>query len=165
MSNSKIKSKDLSYDASLPPFLQRLKNQHAGLGDRHERAIARPKRARDTNDEDEPTVVDENGETISNKELAERTAAATTEAELSSNNATTGESASDGAAELFRRPDAQVTDGKASHKRKAVKIVGEDDGTAVDSHVDQISENKPAKKMKMKKKSQAIKLAFEDEDG
>ena len=71
MPEGKIKAKDLQYDNSLPPFLQRLHAQNAGRGDqdRHERPLARPKRAKDHDEDDEPTVVDEAGETVSKAEL------------------------------------------------------------------------------------------------
>lgn len=63
MSNPKITPKNLSYDSTLPPFLQRLQNANAdsGLNGRHERAMARPRRARTAQDEEDdmPTYVDE----------------------------------------------------------------------------------------------------------
>jgi hypothetical protein len=68
---SKIKPKDLQYDSSLPPFLQRLKAGRSEGDGRHERAIARPKRARnpEEEEEDEPTYVDESGVNLGEGEL------------------------------------------------------------------------------------------------
>lgn len=70
---SKIKPKDLQYDTTLPPFLQRLKAGQPDSDGRHERAIARPKRARNPEDdeEDEPTYVDESGVNLGRGELWE----------------------------------------------------------------------------------------------
>lgn len=73
---SKITPKNLSYDTSLPPFLQRMRGEFASSNDdgRHERAIARPKRARNAEDDedDEPTYVDEStNHTLSREEYKE----------------------------------------------------------------------------------------------
>ncbi|KAK3111465.1 hypothetical protein LTR53_013252, partial [Teratosphaeriaceae sp. CCFEE 6253] len=77
MSN-KIKAKDLSYDSALPPFLQRLHDQKAGRGDtdRHEHALARPRKAKDHDEDDGPTVVDDSGETVSKEQYETLTKAA-----------------------------------------------------------------------------------------
>ena len=72
MSGDKIKSKDLSYDSSLPPFLQRLRDQNSGRDtDRHEREIARPKGKKDAQaeEDDGPTVVDDSGETVTKEQI------------------------------------------------------------------------------------------------
>ena len=81
MPEGKIKAKDLQYDNSLPPFLQKLHAQNAGIGDqdRHERPLARPQRARTHDEDDEPTVVDEAGETVSKAELEKMASAASGE--------------------------------------------------------------------------------------
>ncbi|KAI9796967.1 MAG: hypothetical protein M1825_006281 [Sarcosagium campestre] len=64
-------AKNLSYELKEPSFLRKLKSQYGG-GDaqRHERPIARPKRLRTGDDEDdEPTYVDdETNQTISKDE-------------------------------------------------------------------------------------------------
>src|SRR5690349_5732464 len=63
----KLSAKNLSYDASLPPFLQRLHAQNTTSP----AALPRPKRATNPNDseEDEPVYVDADGATIDASEL------------------------------------------------------------------------------------------------
>lgn len=76
---SNIKAKDLSYNSTLPPFLQRLRalNSSQSASGRHEQPIARPKRARAAEDEeeDEPTYVDSNGLHMSHAEFQSMKAA------------------------------------------------------------------------------------------
>ena len=74
---SKITPKNLSYDSTLPPFLQRLQaNNHSHSRDgRAEFQVARPRKGRDAeaDAEDEPVVFDEgSGETLTRKEWEER---------------------------------------------------------------------------------------------
>ncbi|KAI9051440.1 hypothetical protein LZ554_004486 [Drepanopeziza brunnea f. sp. 'monogermtubi'] len=74
---SKITSKNLHYDDTLPPFLARLRaNNDAGDG-RHEYTVARPKKTRTAEDEaeDEPVYFDEgSGETLTKSEWEAREA-------------------------------------------------------------------------------------------
>ncbi|WPG99801.1 Hypothetical protein R9X50_00262000 [Acrodontium crateriforme] len=155
--SGKIKGKDLVYDKSLPSFLQRL---HAAKGangdaDRHERQIARPTKARDVNEDDGPTIVDETGETVTKDELEKMAADDGTKDETQA-----GEVESAG----LKRPekDVMIAVG-ATKKRKAAKVIGDDDepsanSTAVPSEESTKSVKKP------KKKTKAIKLAFDDDD-
>lgn len=73
--DQKFKPKDLSYDSTLPPFLQRLRALHSSntSDGRHERPQSRPKRVRAEEDEeeDEPTYVAEDGTTMSHSEMME----------------------------------------------------------------------------------------------
>ncbi|KAF7921768.1 hypothetical protein BELL_0325g00150 [Botrytis elliptica] len=73
---SKITSKNLSYDSTLPPFLQRLQSNHASTSDgRHEFTISRPRKPidEDAERESEPVVFDEvSGETWSKEEWERR---------------------------------------------------------------------------------------------
>ena len=171
MPEGKIKSKDLSYEATLPPFLQKLHAQKAGWGDedRHERPIARPKRAKAHDDEDEPTVVDEAGETVSRAELKKMTAAQDGEGE-DENVKTVGEESelpkgSGAIQDEVQRPDQKVTDGTATKKRKLAKVVGEDEEGKAITETHSVNESVPKKVVKKaKKKARPIKLAF-DEDG
>jgi len=176
--SSKIKAKDLSYDSALPPFLQRLHDQKAGRGDtdRHERQAARPKRAKDPNDDDGPTMVDESGESVS-KEEYERLTKADAETEgPASGGVVEGNGQHDAAvamsgaplAEDGKKPHFKATTGPATKKRKAAKVVGDHDGdeepalTATAKGDKVATEKKPA--AKPKKKAKAIKLAFDDAD-
>ncbi len=168
MAAGKIKSKDLTYDANLPPFLQRLHAQKAGLGDqdRHERQIARPKREKVHDDEDEPTVVDESGETVTKAELEKMTASDKTlpEGVEDEKRPTNGEDASQVSRTRPSAGQAKVTDGTATKKRKAIKVISEDgDGNASNKDSNDESSAKPAAK-KSKKKGKPIKLAFDEGD-
>ncbi|TGO83514.1 hypothetical protein BPOR_0635g00040 [Botrytis porri] len=73
---SKITSKNLSYDSTLPPFLQRLQSNHSTTSDgRHEFTISRPCKPIDeeAERESEPVVFDEvSGETLSKDEWERR---------------------------------------------------------------------------------------------
>lgn len=173
MSN-KIKSKDLSYDSSLPPFLQRLHNQNAGGdADRHERQIARPRKARDPNDDDGPTVVDETGETLTKEQVEDLTGASTKltdhdSADVSGSGEGAGESETiDGAPNSkissevpSKYTESGITDGTAQKKRKIAKVIGEDAGPAAQPPEGQSTPKKPAKKMK--KKTQ-VKIMYDDD--
>ncbi len=170
VAEGKIKSKDLTYEASLPPFLQRLHDQKAGRGDpdRHDTRFARPKRAKDDDAEDGPTVVDESGDNISKEDLeklqketdakddddkirehldgdAQREAKPLASGAIQEN----GE----------RKMEQKTTDGKATQKRKAAKVVGEEAGGDEENAAD------PKTVKKAKKKTKPIKLAFDDGDG
>ncbi|KAM0722114.1 hypothetical protein Q7P37_001555 [Cladosporium fusiforme] len=173
--SGKIKSKDLQYDSSLPPFLQRLRAQNAGYGedgdpDRHERPLARPKKAKNPDEDDGPTVVDESGETVS-KEEYEKQLKGTAEGEEEGGNVT-GELKGDGQPEASGAPPAEsasrveqkITDGTTVKKRKVGKVVGDDnEDDTKDNTGQKNTAQKPAKKAK--KKAKPIKLAFEDEEG
>lgn len=169
MPDAKIKSKDLSYDPTLPPFLQRLHAQKAGRGgdpDRHEHAIARPKRVKKDAVDDGPTIVDESGETIEKAELEKMNGAL--ENGKDDVEATPVTDAQDtGIAPLERKGDGQkVTDGGvgiANKKRKVVKVVGDDD-EAKGEELEQDGEEKSKPVKKSKKKSKPIKLAFDGEE-
>lgn len=173
--SGKIKSKDLQYDSTLPPFLQRLRAQNAGYGeggdpDRHERPLARPKKAKNPDDDDGPTVVDESGETISKSDY-ERQLKGDAQGEEDGGNVT-GELKGDGKPEASGalpsddgpRIEQKVTDGTAVKKRKVAKIIGDEAGDDTNNDTkDQGIAQKTIKKAK--KKAKPIKLAFEDDDG
>jgi hypothetical protein len=162
MVEGKIKGKDLQFDKSLPPFLQRLHAQKGGFGDadRHERAIARPKKAKDDNEDDGPTMVDETGETLTKDEYEKLTTASAVPEEGSASELearpTTGEEAS------AAKVDRKVTDGAASKKRKVAKIVGEEEGTTPQGDDAAVA---PKVVKKAKKKAKPVKLAFDDDEG
>jgi Domain of unknown function (DUF4604) len=177
MSNPKITPKNLSYDSSLPPFLQRLHNSStlngASLDGRHERAIARPKRARDANadKEDEPVFVDEEtGEVVSGEQLkalveGEQAEPGGTEEELA---------AEDGKEETAKEKDKQTATIGASRKRKAAKVIGgdvSDEDTQAASSAGKEKRGGQAKiggatEKKAKGKGKKVKLSFgDDEEG
>lgn len=176
----KLKSKDLTYDSSLPPFLRRLHAQKGGFGDqdRHERPVARPKRAKAHEEDDEPTVVDESGETVSKADLEKMTAAEGISKVLSEGaeeggnvtgslkgegEAMVSGAIQDGTAGL--KSEQKVTDGAAVKKRKIVKVVGEDEHDRPDDSKDDEGKGTSAKKVAKKgKKAKPIKLAFDEGD-
>lgn len=158
MVEGKIKGKDLQFDKSLPPFLQKLHAQKGGFGDtdRHERAIARPKKAKDDNDDDGPTMIDESGETLTKDEYARLAGAEIAVGE----SVVEPDARSTGGEPSTAKVDPKVTNGPALKKRKAAKVIGDD---AENSHEeDGAVASKPAKKIK--KKGKPVKLAFDDAD-
>ncbi|OQN97440.1 hypothetical protein B0A48_16599 [Cryoendolithus antarcticus] len=168
--SGKIKSKDLTYDSNLPPFLQRLHAKNTGYGpdndpDRHERQVARPKKAKNPDDDDGPTVVDETGEEVSNEKLQEltkeqapdETAGGTVTGELDAKDEAEASGALPDDHENVKPKEVKAVNGAAAKKRKAAKVVGQDED--VEDEVK--DERKPAKKSK--KKGKPVKLAF-DED-
>ena len=165
--SSKIKSKDLNYDKSLPPFLQRLHDQKAGRGDtdRHEQQVARARRAKDPNDDDGPTVVDESGETVSKEEF-EKLNQVVSEGvhdtdSIREVHESAGEPKMSGALpeNATQRTDSKVTAGTAQKKRKAVKAIGAQDD--VEDGDEAPADKKVIKKAK--KKAKPVKLAFDEE--
>lgn len=170
--SDKIKSKDLSYDTTLPPFLQRLHNQNAGRGDadRHERAIARPKKAKDPSDDDGPTVVDESGETLSKDEVEKLTKQAEQGIEDTVN--VTGEldpatePTASGALPDLKVSESKVTDGTAMKKRKVAKVIGtdDDDDDAATKFEAGAAKGVARAVKKANKKSKPLKLAFDEEE-
>ncbi|RMY03002.1 hypothetical protein D0868_07688 [Hortaea werneckii] len=184
MSGDKIKSKDLSYDSSLPPFLQRLRDQNSGRDtDRHEREIARPKGKKDAQaeEEDGPTVVDDSGETLTKEQVASMNEAVEEKERSESNvgGSVKGqlENAGDVVATSGALPDDEptrkgdtVTEGKAVKKRKVGKVVGGDENEEEgDEQARKPSDpaapgEKESAGKKIKKKAKQIKLAFNDDD-
>ncbi|KAK4505728.1 hypothetical protein PRZ48_003693 [Zasmidium cellare] len=168
--SDKIKSKDLSYDSSLPPFLQRLRDQNAGRGDtdRHERAIARPKKSKDPNEDDGPTVVDESGETLSKDEVEKLTKQPEPGIEDTENVKGEIDPATEPKAS-GALPDTKknVTDGATTKKRKVAKAIGEDDDdeeVATEKPKDGAENGVTKSVKKAKKKAKPVKLAFDDEE-
>ena len=171
--SGKIKSKDLSYDSSLPPFLQRLRAQNTGYGDdgdpdRHQVPLARPKKAKNPDDDDGPTFVDESGETVSKADYERRLKGDVTGEETGDN--VTGELEGDGKPEASGalpadskpRVEQKLTDGAAIKKRKVAKVVGDEDEDGSSKLEKDIA---PKAVKKAKKKAKPIKLAFDDDDG
>ena len=186
-----IRSKDLSYDksASQPAFLQRLRDQNAGItaSGRHERPVARPQRLRNNQDEDEdaPTyVVEGSSEVISRAEYEKLTSGAegedagdvetkfgdvkdmvTGELQSQSPKASGALPSDEKDSETKASRSSTVVDaGKAaSKKRKVAKVVGGDDDEDEEGEKDKASSNDKAKR-KVKKKGKAIKLSFGDDE-
>src|ERR1700712_2994089 len=72
---SKITPKNLQYDSTLTPFLARLQQNNSNSDGRHEYTVARPKKARNAEDEaeDEPVYFnEETGETLTKSQWEEK---------------------------------------------------------------------------------------------
>ncbi|TGO39462.1 hypothetical protein BHYA_0053g00170 [Botrytis hyacinthi] len=119
---SKITSKNLSYDSTLPPFLQRLQSNHASSSDgRHEFTISRPRKPidEDAERESEPVVFDEvSGETLSREEWERREK----EREEEGGGKETEEGEGE---EIEKKESAKMAVGiGGSKKRKVGKVIG-----------------------------------------
>lgn len=169
MAPDKIKSKDLSYSSDLPPFLQRLHDQKAGRGDtdKHEFQTTRPKRAKNPDDDDGPTIVDESGENVTKEDFQKLGAAETV------GNSVTGDLESEepkGSGALQndeaagRKGRENVTDGTAVKKRKVGKVVGEDEAATEEQDGENQNDGAAKKVVKKAKKKAKVKLAFDDGD-
>ncbi|KAI4672920.1 uncharacterized protein J4E78_001423 [Alternaria triticimaculans] len=161
-----FKAKDLHFDSSQPAFLQRLRGQlTSGDTARHEHPIARNKRMKKDDDEDDaPTyVMEETNQSLSKEEY---------DALVSGkDDKEGGEPAAD---EAGKKKDSDATSqskdkiaevGAFSKKRKAAKIIG--DGQDESKKGEEADVKKPEAKpvKKPKKKAKAVKLTFgEDED-
>ncbi|KAF2103476.1 hypothetical protein NA57DRAFT_72451 [Rhizodiscina lignyota] len=157
-----FKAKDLSYEAKEPAFLRRLRGEVAGSGDsdRHERQIARPKRLKKDDEEDDgPTyVIEESGDTVSKADYEAMLA----KDEEGPDADETSKGPDGEAADAKEKSKQQVAEaGQGMKKRKVGKVIGtaeEDDGSPGDD------KKEPAKKMAKKpRKKTKIKLSFEDE--
>ncbi|KAJ5050610.1 uncharacterized protein L3040_002486 [Drepanopeziza brunnea f. sp. 'multigermtubi'] len=176
---SKITSKNLHYDDTLPPFLARLHaNNDAGDG-RHEYTVARPKKTRTAEDEaeDEPVYFDEgSGETLTKSEWEAREAGEDVERYVEGS-IEAGKKGGLGKADIGKEKIAGIGGGK---KRKAGKVVGAEDeddedgdGYAPEKFYAEKKDataktpstsTKKTEKAKPGKKAKKIKLSFGDDD-
>ncbi|RVX66031.1 hypothetical protein B0A52_10118 [Exophiala mesophila] len=173
-------AKNLHYDKQEPAFLRRLKGQFGGDDGRHNVQIARPKRDRlkTADDDDDPLIVDEQGETVAKEDYERRLKGeggdATTEADgETSTKAPDSQQAQDAGAE--RQKVTGIGESKAK-KRKVGKIVGGDEQDEVSGPSgvkgqDTGASSKEAENIKgqdapvtKKKKAKKIKLSFDEPD-
>lgn len=170
----KITSKNLSYDDSLPPFLARLRNQHAASSTEPDPILASRRRAakpRSASEEaeDGPLVVDEEGVVVSGVTVG-KDGVVTEEKEGL-------ETEGDGevAEKEGKGKEEKVAAIGAGRKRKIGKVVGggaeeEEKGppkvaTTVTENIKEKKKEKNKELPKGKKKAKKIKLSFGDEDG
>ncbi|ATZ52913.1 hypothetical protein BCIN_08g05300 [Botrytis cinerea B05.10] len=125
---SKITAKNLSYNSTLPPFLQRLQSNHESTSSgRHEFSIPRARKPidEDAERESEPVVFDEaSGETISREEW-ERREKEREDGETKENEG--GEGGGEGELEKKENGDGDVgvkVGIGGSRKRKVGKVIG-----------------------------------------
>ena len=152
-------------DNSQPAFLQRLRGQlTSGDTARHEQPIARNKRMKKDDDEDDaPTyVMEETNQSLTKEEY---------EAFVSGKDGK-GEDDADGTGQLEKesqttatKPKEKIAEvGANTKKRKAAKIISDDqEGSKEAGGKDSERSNAKAVK-KPKKKGKAVKLTFGDED-
>ena len=177
------RSKNLEYEANEPAFLRRLRAQNAGGDGRHERPLARPKKARTDDEDDAPAyVVQDSNETLSKAEYetllksqdASATAPSTEGAshESGSKNETLGitgtlestEPKASGALSRDRdEPAAPIEATMGSKKRKVAKVIGGDpDGN---DRPDELIDRVPASdRKKPRRKGKSVKLSFDNDD-
>ena len=169
---SKITPKNLSYDSTLPPFLQRLQANNISLDGRSEFQSARPKKPRnaDADAEDEPVYFDEeSGETLTKKEWEDKDKAENVDED---GNAQSGDGKEGLATEKKEAEKEKIAAIGASKKRKAGKVVGgdeeDDKGNAVGGlnkvGKTEKNEGKKIEKGKSVKKGKKIKLSFGDDE-
>lgn len=160
-----------------PSFLRKLKREHGGDSDRHDRPQARPKRLKKTDDDDDdgPTYVDEEShDTISKAEFeamagdAARTENEKTSTETPGAPETSEPSDKGGSGPNLTQtlaPKENVVDVGARKKRKVVKAVGEsqavDEPDATPTEESKLDE-RPRKPMAPKGKKKKMKLSFDN---
>jgi Domain of unknown function (DUF4604) len=169
---SKITPKNLHYDNSLPPFLARLQANNASQDGRQEYHAARPKKARNAEEEaeDEPVYFDEGtGETLTKTEWEAKEAEdAGKEEREEKTTDNKGRGEVERGTELKESKEKLAAIG-SSKKRKAGKVVG---GEGYGEEATAETEQKPipttggekAQKGKSVKKGKKIKLSFGDDE-
>jgi Domain of unknown function (DUF4604) len=172
-----INAKNLQYEKQEPAFLRRLRSETTG--DRHTVSIARPRKPRlETGDDDGPTMVDEQGETVTEKEYQDLlqgkgktaplsrddvSAAVKSDADLE-NEEPMPEQTDDGAKESDKRLTAVNSGPK---KRKQVKAIAAEPEPAPElpaannSSSDAKLDDEPNTRTRPKKKKK-VKLSFDD---
>ncbi|KAF2865511.1 hypothetical protein BDV95DRAFT_586549 [Massariosphaeria phaeospora] len=154
-----FKAKDLSYDASQPAFLRRLRGEMAGDDSvRHEQPIPRNKRMKKDEEEDDPTYVLEDTNQSLTKAEFEALAAGKNPKDIQETGGCPDDKSKLGEpAALPKDNIAEV--GKVTKKRKAVKIISEeqDEGKSANP-------TGPKVTRKPKKKGKAVKLSFGDQE-
>lgn len=132
----KITPKNLSYDTTLPPFLQKLQNNYdrgvEGRDGRHENALlrVRPKRARNAEEEeeDEPVYVDEEGNVVGKEGLVEEGVKVEGEddGEKGGGEKVEEEDEKDDTISNPKAKENLVSIGKNTKKRRIGKVIGDD---------------------------------------
>lgn len=155
----------ISTDGSQPAFLQRLRGQlQSGDTARHEHPVARNKRMKKDDDEDDaPTyVIEDTNQSLSKEEYDALVSGKDGKGEEDP----AGEEAeSTKGVENDSKPKDKIAEvGANAKKRKAAKIIGEDQehGKGEVEQKDKKPDTKAVKKPK--KKAKAVKLTFGDED-
>lgn len=174
--------KNLHYDKQEPAFLRKLRGEFGGLDGRHNVQIARPKKDRlktGDEDEDDPVIVDEQGERVEKAEFERRVREGdepgVEEGEESPRD-DPGEKSNETQNE--RQKVAEIGSAVNAKKRKSGKIVGGEDQdganpsgkdskpeTSKRAHESDALDRKKKDPIASKKKGKKIKLSFDDADG
>lgn len=170
-------AKNLHYDKQEPAFLRRLKGEFGDLDGRHNVQIARPKKDRlktGDDDEDEPVIVDEQGERIEKAEF-ERRAKGDDNMEKAGTMEDAELSKVEGGESSEQTERQKVTEIGNAKKRKAVKVVvdgeeedgnptGEGSRQSEEPLKEMVSQMTSGKKETVapKKKAKKIKLSFDE---
>ncbi|KAL7788387.1 hypothetical protein V8C37DRAFT_404427 [Trichoderma ceciliae] len=172
--SQKINSKNLSYNSSLPPFLNALRAQASGASGPDPILSAQrrggKKRSSSEEAEDIPLIVDENGNTVEDLKVNKYGTVLESTKEDANDETRDGDSAT----EQSRANKSELETTKASiggRKRKVGKVIGENAKLAAPEK----EMNEPAKKekkdaeqatnRKTKKKAKKIKLSFDEDEG
>lgn len=180
-------AKNLQYNKQEPAFLRRLKGEYVGQDGRQTYQAPRPKRDRlkSGDDDDDPVIVDEQGETVNKEEFERRVNGEEPAEDGTKVDLEPGKDDDDGSASLAaaknsseRQKVSEIGGSAASKKRKVGKVVGgEEDlggsaseasrGVRTTTEADSgaavpIKKDTAAPK---KKKGKKIKLSFDEPDG
>lgn len=152
------KAQPLEYQAAEPAFLRRMKANHLALNGRHNVQIPRATGGMGMNDrlnmkgedgDDEPLVVDENGNVVSKEEVERMEGEQGNEEDGKVGGDKSGDGKVDQTEDLVKRPDE---DGKVSSgfakKRKAVKIIAQDAKDDVDEKEKSVEADEQVKSLK-----------------
>lgn len=175
-------AKNLEYNKQEPAFLRKLRGEYGGLDGRHNVQIARPKKDRlktGDGDEDDPVIVDEQGELVGKEEFERRQKQGVDSTEQAGVDEVKDDDDATGKEQLSERQKVtEIGSSGTLKKRKAAKVVGAEDddgdkeGEATSSTIEK--ENKKggvetaAKKKDVgaaKKKGKKIKLSFDEPEG
>ncbi|KAJ5098686.1 hypothetical protein N7532_005687 [Penicillium argentinense] len=161
------KNPKLAYEANEPAFLQKLRGQYGNNNGRLERPAARPRKLKDSKDEDddEPVYVDEESNEVISKEEY-KALVKSDEPNQNGDESTNDQTTADGEkptpkAESEHRKQTNLTEVGGQKKRKQAKVVGEDQPPPEEQ------QEKPktpvSKKPEKAKKAKKIKLSFDEE--
>lgn len=152
----------MQYDSTLPSFLARLQHNNSNSDGRHEYTVARPKKARNAEDEaeDEPVYFnEETGETLTKSQWEEKES----EGEKKDTEGRKEDEPGLGKAtkvEGESKEKERLAAIGGSKKRKVGKVIGGEEGGEEKKAVK--SDSKKIEKGKSVKKAKKVKLSFDE---
>jgi Domain of unknown function (DUF4604) len=173
-------AKNLHYEKQEPAFLRQLKAENTS--DRHNVSISRPRKARlETGDDDGPTIVDEQGRSLTESEYQELIKGTTESGSVSTDVPVAGDPVSEAVSEiqglLPDKPNDRVkdsvgrttgVDNSGRKKRKQIKAVGTEPepetetDLSVAHHASTIPQVDEANAIRTRSKRKKIKLSFDE---